>query len=246
VTPVERPQPQQDHLVLNLLTAQPTPAAGHQERVAELLKELNALIGQQSKPVSVHFTGPVVTQQGITSVPNTAVAVPPPGVPHIVVMTKPELPENVTITITKTGKEPARVEYKQGEGKVLGAKESELNTLPPEGRQALAGVTRGLLILSDPHVDPRAAQTNFFYEAPRVVRSDWPVPFVHVEPGKWSTANVPPAKPSAPIAARVTTTKPNPPADRLSQLEKQMEVLQKQQQEVIQMLKNTLDKVEKR
>ena len=33
-------------------------------------------------------------------------------------MAKPELPENVTVTITKKGKDPIRVQYQEGEGKV--------------------------------------------------------------------------------------------------------------------------------
>lgn len=235
ITPTERPQPQ-NRLVINRVDVNSLPAAGNPERVAELLKELNALVGQQPKPVSVHFTGPVVMPPQIATV--TAA---PQGVAHVAVITPAGLPDNTTITITQTGKEPARVQYKQGEGKVWGATEAELNTLPPEGRQALQAVAGKLLHTGVPA----------FAHPPMNARTltEHPVPFVYryqnVEKGP-NTATGAPAV-AVPVPARVTqTAKPNPTADRLSQLEKQLEVLQKQQQEVIQMLKRTMEKTEQK
>jgi hypothetical protein len=232
VTPTERPQPKQDQ-AFNAYVGIHKSTTGNPERVAELLKELNALVGQQPKPVSVHFTGPVVMPPPVV----TTLAPAPANAPFVAIKAQPELPENVAITITKTGKEPTRVQYKQGEGKVWGATEKELDTLPPEGRRAIMTVTNGLLQqASGRTADPAPHRASL-----NMIRSEYPVPFVYqLKDGATGGITL-----TAPAPA-TQTTKTNPTADRLSQLEKQMELLQKQQQEMLHILRKTLDQTEKR
>ncbi|HET6424027.1 MAG TPA: PDZ domain-containing protein [Planctomycetaceae bacterium] len=236
VTPMERPQPQPQQLLFTNVDVAPPAGAGHPERVAELLKELQALVGQQPTPTTIHFAGPVLAQP----LPPSGL---PPG-PHQVVTPKQEFPQNATITITKSGNNLARVEYKLGEGRSWGATEKELETLPPEGRQAVVVVTNGLL----QQVGPQA-----------VVR---PLPHPHLNiirmktdaAGHFTYHLADPEHGPYDIRKTVTTaapqsvpaTKSAPTADRLSQVEKQLELLQKQQQEVIHLLKKTMEKTEQK
>ncbi len=239
VTPMERPQPKEDVLVRNVtdfnIAVAPPGAPANPERVQLLLRELQTAISGQPQPTTIHFTGPVVAPHPVPA---------PPGVPHIVVMTKAQLPDDVTVTISKTGKEPVRIQYRKGESNSWGATETEIHTLPPEGRSAVQAVLSALH-----HVLPPAsgalslAISGNAGSPPQVMRSDWPVPFVHkIEPGKnegghritkefkgstTATATIPPPKKGLPEDA----------AGQLQALEKRTDLMQKQLQELIHMTK---------
>ncbi len=247
VTPAERPQPNQDVLFLNSGTfnvaVAPPATPANPERVQQLLRELQSAVSGQPQPTTIHFTGPVVTPP---------VPVPPPGVPHIVVMAKPELPDNVTITITKTGKEPVRIKYQTGENNSWGATEKEINTLPPEGRSALQAVLASL--------HQGAAHPFVSGPGPGVV-SEWPVRHVY----KTETVTGQGVNSNAGARGTITATvvapaKSVPPEDaatRLQMLEKRLEHLQKLHQDLmtkqqetlrreLQSLRESLEKTEKK
>ncbi len=250
VTPAERPQPKEDVLIRDAtafnLSMSPPATAANAERVQLLLRELQTAVAAQTHPTTIHFTGPVVA-------PSVPALPPPPGVPHIVVMSKPELPENVTVTISKTGKDPVRIKYQQGEGKSWGATETEINTLPPEGRAALQTVLTAL------HQVALQPSSKLHFPGVTSIRSDWPVPFV----SKFEAGKGPSPMPKAGVTGVIATKVAAPPksspkdAERLQALEKQMEQLQKQQQELmtkqqeslrkeLQSLRETLEKIEKK
>ncbi len=250
VTPAERPQPNQDVSLLsagtlNLAVAPPS-APANPERIQQLLRELQSVISNQPQPTTIHFTGPVVAPP---------VTLPPPGVPHIVVMSNPELPENVTVTITKTGKEPIQIKYQTGKNNSWGATEKEIGTLPPEGRNALQAVI-ATLHQGLPHAGGPA------FAHPWAGTSNWPVRTVYqTETIKGQAVNS-----DAKVTGRVTVTAPPPvkaaasPADlaaKIELLDKQLEMLQKQQQELLtkqqeslrkklQDLQESLDRIEKK
>ncbi|MDP1797724.1 MAG: PDZ domain-containing protein [Planctomycetaceae bacterium] len=245
VTPAERPQPKEDVLIrdataFNLYTSPPATAA-NAERVQLLLRELQAAVAVQTHPTTIHFTGPVVA-------PSVPALPPPSGVPHIVVMSKPELPENVTITISKTGKDPVRIKYQQGEGKSWGATETEINTLPQEGRAALHAVLTAL------HQGlPHSVALGAAFPGAGGMRSMYKTEMMKGQ-GLNSKAGV-----TGVIATKVAAPPKSSPkdAERLQALEKQMEQLQKQQQELmtkqqeslrkeLQSLRETLEKIEKK
>lgn len=248
VTPAERPQPKQDVLsstnpLLNLATT-PAPwvSTSDPERVQRLLRELQAAVGGQSQPTTIHFTGPVVAP---------SVPAPPPGIPHIVVMSKPELPENVTITITKTGKEPIRIKYQTGENNSWGATEKELSTLPAEGRTALQTVVTTLQ-QANPH--------SFVNSIPNPTVTHWPVRTVYRTEAIQGRGFVTGAGITGVVTTQAAPTKPPTPEDaaaRLKALEENMERLQKQQQDLmtkqqealkkeLQALREALETIEKK
>lgn len=250
VTPSERPQSDIDVLLRNVtnfnIVAAPPATPVNPQRVQQLLRELQSVIGSQPQPTTIHFTGPVVAPP---------VAVPPPGVPHIVVMAKPELPDNVTISITRTGKEPIRIKYQTGENNSWGATEKEISTLPPEGRTALQA-----LLMALHQALPHPMVPGFAHTAAGVV-SEWPVRTIY----KTETIPGQGVNSAAGVTGRVTVTTAVPAkpaaaddaAARFRALEANMEFLQKQQQELmtkqqdalrkeLQSLREALEKIEKK
>lgn len=235
VTPAERPQPSQDFVFLNAgnlnLAAVPSVTSGNPERVQQLLRELQIAVSGQPQPTTIHFTGPVVA-------PPVAVAAP--AVPHIVVMAKSELPENVTITITKTGKEPVRIKYQTGENHSWGATEKEIHTLPVEGRTALQGVLT-TLHSALPHSwssawgvppgvgVPSTGPARMIYRAETIKGQG-----VNSNSGVTGTVKLEAATPKVPMAKESTT--------RLEALEKEMQRLQQHQQDLMTKQQETLRK----
>lgn len=249
VTPAERPQ-SENHTDVSFVVADlhldgPMNIVKHRHadfgnlhRVRLLLKELQAAVGEQPPTNDILVTGPVVAAPTPVTIPA-----PPSGIPHIVVMAKPELPENVTVTITKKGKEPIRVQYQEGEGKVWGATEDELATLPEAGRNAVQQAIRWLQQKGQP------ADGRLWGAPPHAGFSgNWPVPYVFTNKAESvnnsATANTPPAT----ARIRKTVTAPATPATaqdattRLQALEKRLELVQKQQQELITKQQETLKK----
>jgi len=263
VTPAERPQPE-NHADLSLIFTdldvdgaisfvnRPQADVGNLKRVRLLLKELQAAVGEQPPAQDILVTGPVVAPP---------IAVPPLNVPHIVVMTKPDLPENVTVTITKKGTEPIRIQYQEGEGKSWGATENELGTLPPAGRNAVQATLRWL----QQKEQPMPAAINLWgqpHAGGHIVT--WPVPHV-LHHNKGETGKGPASNNHGDVTARVrktvtATATPAPPQDaaaRLQAMEKKFEALQKQQQDLmtkqqealrkdLQSLRDALEKAEKK
>lgn len=264
VTPAERPQPEK-HGDVSFFVAdvdmdgaisivnRPHAEAGNLKRVRLLLKELQAAVGEQPPSHDILVTGPVVA-------PPTPVSIPgPPHIPHIVVMSKPDLPENVTVIITKKGKEPIRIQYQEGEGKVWGATENELATLPQAGREAVQNAIRWLQQKGQP------AEARLWGAPPHASFSgNWPVPYVFtnkVESPNPAVSGPGPGELTARIRKTVTApatpAQPQDAATRLKAIEERMVVQQKRQQELmtkqqeelrkeLQALREALEKAEKK
>lgn len=256
VTPAERPQPNNQADVrffdagfdvdgVISIVNHPQPEAANLKRVRILLKELQAAVGEQPPSNDILVTGPVVAGNqnscsachvGEAFLKHPKIGLAAPHAPWVnrVGTKAPELPENVTVTITKKGKEPIRIQYQEGEGKVWGATENELATLPQAGRDAVQNATRWLQQQTHPtHVD--------MWGPPHVGFSgNWPVPYVFTNKGETTNPAVGgPGPGELPARIRKTVTAPATPAPpqdaaaRLQALEKRLELVQKQQQELI-------------
>lgn len=230
VTPMERPQPQTDFLIRDVagidVIATPPGTQANPERVQLLLRELQTAISGQPQPTTIHFTGPVVAPHPVPA---------PPGVPHIVVMTKAQLPDDVTVTISKTGKEPVRIQYRKGESNSWGATETEIHTLPPEGRHAVQTVLTALHQVLPQLASAGMAPTGMGFA------TEWPVRSVY----KSETLKGFGTNSNAGATATMTATLPTPPkmassvdtAGQIQALEKRTDLMQKQLQELIHMTK---------
>jgi hypothetical protein len=147
VTPVSRPD--EEHFIANFVDVNVTkPHAGNPAKVQELLRQLQEEIGGGPQGVRLQMAAPVVV-----TAPSVPAPPAPPGDPSHPVMLnytarfeRHPLPEGMTLTITKSGNQPARIEVKKGEGQVWGANENEIDTLPEEARalarSAIAGMNQ--------------------------------------------------------------------------------------------------------
>jgi hypothetical protein len=129
VTPAERPQPQHR---ITLTATHPKGVMIDPERVQQLLgegklDELKAYIAQQAKelPLNVryHAAGPVITTH--TDWP----------VPYKVAVTA-EVADDLSLTITKSGKQPAEIKVQKGEQSWT-VSEKELDKLPDDVRPSV-------------------------------------------------------------------------------------------------------------
>lgn len=136
VTPADRPQPAVIGLYQAPGFAPPVPPLPiDPERVKQLLKEnrieelkeyVNQLAQRSPLPFELRMAGPIVTPPLGTQV-----------VPH-------DLPENVTVTITRTGKEPAQIQVKIGDQSWV-VNEHELDKLPEKVRGYVEGLLHGTI-----------------------------------------------------------------------------------------------------
>ncbi|MDZ4685907.1 MAG: PDZ domain-containing protein [Planctomycetaceae bacterium] len=134
VTPVERPQPQNFLVEFTDVDVAPS-QVGDPKKVQILLQQLQQELGGGPQGVRMQLAAPVVVAAPPQTTYNAGFAVVGNG-----------LPEGMTLTITKSGNNPARIEVKKGEGQVWGANENEIDTLPPEAqgmaKAALAGMSQ--------------------------------------------------------------------------------------------------------
>ncbi|HUQ71961.1 MAG TPA: PDZ domain-containing protein, partial [Planctomycetaceae bacterium] len=188
IAPVERPQPQ-NFLVEFTDVDVVKPHQGDPKKVQILLQQLQQELGGAPQMLRLQSAAPVVVAA-------------PPQVAHFgstYAFAGNGLPEGMTLTITKSGNNPARIEVKKGEGQVWGANENEIETLPAEAqaiaRSALAGMS----------------QPNFTIAvSPPKHGAGGNVRFTHPQPGKpmppgWSgmspyAPTLPPAVPQPPHA----------------------------------------------
>jgi hypothetical protein len=149
VTPAERPQPEFTLLEANSFHIDIGKPPHNPEKVQELLRQLQEELGGGPQgTMRLHMTAPVV----VAAPPQAPITFPAPAQGtvqgFVARVEKSGLPAGMTLTITKTGNNPARIEVKQGEGKIWGAKEDEIDTLPVEARELARAAIAGL---SQPH-----------------------------------------------------------------------------------------------
>jgi hypothetical protein len=148
LTPAERPKPEETRFEASFINVD-VPHQGNPEKVQSLLHQLQEELGGGPRGMRLQMASPVVVA-----------AEAQPGHVNTFIFKSMEansLPEGMTLTITKSGNKPARIEVKKGEGQVWGANENEIDTLPPEAqglaKAAVAGMSQPNfnIALSQPH-----------------------------------------------------------------------------------------------
>jgi hypothetical protein len=216
VTPAERPQQAVISVFAGPGVFPAAPRGIDVERIKQLLKEnrieelkeyVNKRAQEVPQPWGLSVAGPIVTPPPLTIRDPLA-----------------DLPENVTVSITRTGKEPAQIQVKMGE-KSWSVTEHELDKLPENVR----GYVEGLL--------------------QRTITRSWKARMTRTFAGQAKgSSGGDPATPAAPISqppVPAFPVKPAPSADAASELKQRLEHQQKQLDAVLkqlQELQQALDK----
>jgi hypothetical protein len=128
IAPAERPKAEETKFegkFINVTIPQHDP-----EKVQNLLQQLQDALGGGPQGMRLQMATPVV--------------VAAPTQTSTFAYVGSGLPEGMTLTITKSGSNPARIEVKKGEGQVWGANENEIETLPPEAQGLAKAAVTGM------------------------------------------------------------------------------------------------------
>uniref|UniRef100_A0A7C4QLU5 PDZ domain-containing protein n=1 Tax=Schlesneria paludicola TaxID=360056 RepID=A0A7C4QLU5_9PLAN len=175
-----------------------------ENRIEELKEYVNKRAQEVPQPWGLSVAGPIVTPPPMTIRDPLA-----------------DLPENVTVTITRTGKEPAQIQVKMGE-KSWSVNEHELDKLPENVRGYVEGLLQRTITRSW-----KARMTRTFAGQPK--GSSGGAPATPAAPFSQSLVPAFPVKPpSGDVASELK--------QRLDHQQKQLDALLKQLQELQQAL----------